>query len=134
MSKNDSDLRVLVADDHPIILRVVKEILEAEPHLHVVGEAKDGIQAVTQAEALRPDVIVLNVNMPRMSGFEVARRIRYRYPNAAIVILSSHKNGEFIAEARRVGASGYVNKSDAAEELVRAVESAAKGGDFFLAV
>jgi chemotaxis response regulator CheB len=59
-----SNLRILVADDHPMILRMVKQILEAEPHLQVVGEAIDGPQAVTQAEALRPDVIVLNVNMP----------------------------------------------------------------------
>jgi DNA-binding NarL/FixJ family response regulator len=129
-----SNLRILVADDHPMILRMVKEILEAEPHLQVVGEATDGPQAVTQAEALRPDVIVLNVNMPTMSGFEVARRIRTRHPNSAIVILSSHKNGQFIAEARKVGARAYVQKSDAADELVRAVEAAAKGKDFFLAV
>jgi DNA-binding NarL/FixJ family response regulator len=129
-----SNLRILVADDHPVILKMVKEILEAEPHLQVVGEAKDGPQAVTQAEALKPDVVVLNVNMPTMSGFEVARRIRIRHPNSAIVILSSHKNGQFIAEARKVGARAYVQKSDAAEELVRAVESAAKGKDFFLAV
>ena len=134
MAATVSNLRILVADDHPMILRMVKQILEAEPHLRVVGEAIDGPQAVAQAEALRPDVIVLNVNMPRMSGFEVARLIRTRHPNSAIVILSSHKNGQFIAEARNVGARAYVQKSDAAEELVRAVVAAAKGQDFFLAV
>jgi DNA-binding NarL/FixJ family response regulator len=128
------NLRILVADDHPMILRMVKQILEAEPHLRVVGEATDGPQAVTQAETLKPDVIVLNVNMPSMSGFEVARRIRTRRPNSAIVILSSHKNSQFIAEARNVGARAYVQKSEAADELVRAVESAAKGKGFFLAV
>jgi DNA-binding NarL/FixJ family response regulator len=127
-----SKLRILIADDEPLILSVVKQILESEPHLRVVGQALDGPQAVTQAEALRPDVIVLDLNMPTMSGFEVARRIRTRHPNSAIVILSSHKNDQFIAEARAVGARAYVEKSDAADELVRAVESAAKGEEFFL--
>jgi CheY-like chemotaxis protein len=125
-------LRILVADDNPTIMRVVKQILGAHPGFEVVGEARDGQQAVTQAEALKPDVIVINVTMPKMSGFEAARRIRSCLPDCAIVILSSHKDKQFIAEAREVGANGYVVKSDADRELVHAIESAVKGEEFFV--
>jgi two-component system nitrate/nitrite response regulator NarL len=124
-------IRILIADDHPTILQMVKQILTAQPGFEVVGEARDGLHAVTLAEALNPDVIVINVTMPNMSGFEAARRIRSRLPDSAIVILSSHKDREFIAEARKVGANGYVEKSNADEQLIHAIESAVKGEEFF---
>jgi CheY-like chemotaxis protein len=125
-------VRILIADDFPTILQMVKQILNARPGFEVVGEAPDGHHAVALAEALKPDVIVINVNMPTMSGFEAARRIRSRLPDSAIVILSSHKDKQFIAEARKVGAKGYVGKSDADRELIRAIESAVKGEEFFV--
>jgi CheY-like chemotaxis protein len=125
-------VRILIADDFPTILQMVKQILNAHPGFEVVGEAPDGHHAVALAAALKPDVIVINVNMPTMSGFEAARRIRSRLPDSAIVILSSHKDKQFIAEARKVGAKGYVGKSDADRELVRAIESAVKGEEFFV--
>jgi CheY-like chemotaxis protein len=125
-------IRILVADDFPTILQMVKQILNAHPGFEVVGEAPDGHHAVALAAALKPDVIVINVNMPTMSGFEAARRIRSRLPDSAIVILSTHKDKQFIAEARKVGAKGYVGKSDADRELVRAIESAVKGEEFFV--
>lgn len=126
------NLRILVADDVPTILQLVKQILNTHAGFEVVGEARDGHHAVSLAEALKPDVIVLNVTMPMMSGFEAARRIRARVPDSAIVILSTHKDKQFIAEARRAGAKGYVEKSQAAEQLVHAIESAVKGKEFFV--
>ena len=126
------DVRILIADDIPTILQLVKNILNAHPSFEVVGEARDGQHAVALVEALKPDVIVLNVTMPTMSGFEAARRIRSRLPDCAIVILSSHKDKQFIAEARKAGAKGYIEKSDADEQLVRAIESAVKGEEFFV--
>jgi CheY-like chemotaxis protein len=126
------NVRILVADDFPTILELVKNVLNAHPGFEVVGEARDGDHAVALAEALKPDVVVLNVTMPRMSGFEAARRIRSRFPDCAIVILSSHKDEQFIAEARKAGAKGYIEKSDADEQLVRAIESAVKGEEFFV--
>jgi CheY-like chemotaxis protein len=126
------NLRILIADDIPTILRLVKQILNAHAGFEVVGEARDGDQAVSLAETLRPDVVVLNVTMPMMSGFEAARRIRVRVPDSAIVILSSHKDKQFISEARRAGANGYVEKSQADEQLVHAIESAVKGEEFFV--
>jgi CheY-like chemotaxis protein len=131
-SSSERIVRILVADDFPTILQLVKEILNAHPGFEVVGEARDGQHAVALAEALKPDVVVLNVTMPEMSGFEAARRIRSRVPDCAIVILSSHKDEQFIAEARKAGAKGYVGKSDADEQLVRAIESAVKGEEFFV--
>jgi CheY-like chemotaxis protein len=131
-SSSKRNVRILVADDFPTILQLVKEILNVHPGFEVVGEARDGHQAVALAEALKPDVVVLNVTMPKMSGFEAARRIRSRVPDCAIVILSSHKDKQFIAEARKAGAKGYVGKSDADQQLVRAIESAVKGEEFFV--
>jgi DNA-binding NarL/FixJ family response regulator len=125
-------IRILVADDHPTVLEMVKTILKAHHGFEVVGEARDGQQAVSLAESLKPDVIVINVTMPKMSGFEAARRIRARAPDSAIVILSSHKDEQFIEEARKAGANGYVGKSDADKQLIRAIESMVKGEEFFL--
>ena len=125
-------IRILVADDHPTILEMVKNILKAHRGFEVVGEARDGQHAVSLAESLKPDVIVINVTMPKMSGFEAARRIRVHVPDSAIVILSSHKDQQFIEEARKAGANGYVKKSDADEQLIRAIESTVKGEEFFL--
>ena len=131
-NKGKRVLHILVADDHPTIMQMVKQILQGHPGFEVVGEARDGQHAVTLAEALKPDVVVINITMPKMSGFEAARRIRSRLPNCAIVILSSHKDEQFVAEARKAGASGYVAKSDADRELVQAIESAVKGEEFFV--
>ena len=122
-------IRILDADDYPTILEKVKRILKAHRGFEVVGEARDGKHAVSLAESLKPDVIVINVTMPKMSGFEAARRIRV--PDSAIVILSTHKDQQFIEEARKVGANGYVEKSDADEQLIRAIESTVKGEEFF---
>ena len=123
---------ILVADDHPTILEMVKKILKAHAGFEVVGEARDRQHAVSLAESLKPDVFVINVTMPKMSGFEAARRIRVHVPDSAIVILSSHKDQQFIEEARKAGANGYVEKSDADEQLIRAIESTVKGEEFFL--
>ena len=124
--------RILVADDNPTIMEMVKKILNAHPGFAVVGEARDGQQAVALAETLIPDVVVLNITMPNMSGFEAAARIRSCLPNCGIVILSSHKDRQFIAEARKAGANGYVTKSNADRELVQAIESAVKGEELFV--
>jgi DNA-binding NarL/FixJ family response regulator len=126
------NVRILIADDNPTIMGMVKKILTARPEFDVVGEASDGQQAVILAESLKPDVIVINVTMPKMSGFEAARRIRAHVPDSAIVILSSHKDRQFIVEARKAGANGYVQKSDADGQLVNAIESTMKGGEFFV--
>jgi DNA-binding NarL/FixJ family response regulator len=125
-------LRIVLADDHPTILRMVRMILNDHPHLEVVGEAPDGAQAVVMVALLKPDVVVLNVVMPHMSGFEAARRIHAQSPSVSIVILSTHKDAQFIATARESGATGYVEKGQAGTELVNAIDATASGKEFFL--
>jgi two-component system, NarL family, nitrate/nitrite response regulator NarL len=125
-------LRILIADDQPPILRMVRQILDEHPHLEVVGEASDGAQAVLMVARVKPDVVILNVVMPKMSGFEAARRIHAQSPSVSIVILSTHKDAQFIAAARESGAKGYVNKQEAGTDLVNAIERIAQGEEFFL--
>jgi two-component system, NarL family, nitrate/nitrite response regulator NarL len=125
-------IRILLADDQPTILRMVRMILKEYPHLVVVGDAPNGADAVVMVATLRPDVVVLNVTMPKMSGFEAARRIHAESPSVAIVILSTHKDAQFIAAAKACGARGYVDKQNAATELVHAINRTARGEEFFL--
>jgi DNA-binding NarL/FixJ family response regulator len=125
-------MRILIADDHPVIRRTVREILEAHPRLEVIGEVEDGLRAVEEAEKLKPDVVVLNVTMPVMNGLEAAREIKAKVPESVIVILSSHADARLIEDARRVGARAYVAKTKAARGLVAAIMGAVGGGDFVL--
>ena len=120
-------IRILLADDQPLIRRAVRDILESTPRFRICGEASTGVEAVHASSALNPDVIVLNISMPEMNGFDAARLIRSRHSDAAIVILSSHKDQQLIEEGRRIGVQGFVAKEDAGEELVEAIESAEIG-------
>jgi two-component system nitrate/nitrite response regulator NarL len=125
-------VRVLIADDHQVIRKIVRSTLEMHPHLEVCGEAMDGAQAIEAAKKLKPDVVVLNVTMPVVNGFEAAREIRTSLPEAAIVILSSNADQRFVEEAKKIGVQAYVAKSRAGEALVKALESAVMGEDFVL--
>jgi|ERR1700730_5066443 len=125
-------VRVLIADDHQVIRKIVRSTLEAHPHLEVCGEATDGAQTIEAAKKLKPDVVVLNVTMPVVNGFEAAREIRTSLSEAAIVILSSNADRRFVAEAKKIGVRAYVAKSGVGEALVKAVESAVMGEDFVL--
>lgn len=125
-------LRVVLADDQPMILRMIRLILGEHAHLEVVGEAGNGLEAVSMVAILKPDVVVLNVVMPKMSGFEAARQIHAQSPSVSIVILSTHKDDQFIAAARECGATGYVEKQFAGTELVNAIDHTASGKAFFL--
>jgi two-component system, NarL family, response regulator NreC len=125
-------VRVLIADDHAVIRGVVREALKARADFEVCGEAENGREAVEEAKKLKPDVVVLNITMPILNGFEAAREIKAVLPEAAIVILSSHTDKHFIEVAKTIGAQAYVAKSQAREQLVKAVESALLGKDFVL--
>jgi DNA-binding NarL/FixJ family response regulator len=125
-------LRVLIADDQPLIRKVVRSAFQVYPHIEVVGEAHDGVEAIEKAKKLKPDVIVLNVTMPVKNGFEAAREIKTILPKTAIVILSANADQRFVEEAKKIGVRAYVAKSKAAEALVRAVEAAVQGEDFVL--
>ena len=131
-SRNSRIIRILIADDHPVIRYVVKRLLATHPKFKVIGEALDGAEAVAQTETLKPDVVVMNVTMPKLSGLEAAQRIKEVRPDAAVVILSNHADEVFIENARKSGASAYVQKSDAGRRLLQAIEIASSGEQFFI--
>lgn len=126
----DRRLRILIADDHPVVRKQVRSILERHPHFEVCGEAPDGAKAIEEAQRLKPDVVVLNVEMPALNGFEAAREIKTKLPESAIVILSLNADKRLVEEAKKVGAHAYVAKTKAGEALVKAVEDAVTGSDF----
>jgi two-component system response regulator NreC len=123
-------LRILIADDQPIIRKHVRRILEEQPNFIVCGEAYDGARAIEEAERLKPDVVVLDLSMPILNGFDAGRKIKSELPETAIVILSSNADKHFVEEAKKIGARAYVAKSKAAEALVTAIERAILDGEF----
>jgi len=125
-------LRVLIADDLPIIMQRVRTVLESYPGFDVCGEATDGGKAVDEAQRLKPDVVVLNVSMPVLSGFEAAREIRAKLPAVAVVILSSNADAHFVAEAKKAGAHAYVAKTKIGQALIKAIVEAVDSRDFAL--
>jgi DNA-binding NarL/FixJ family response regulator len=132
MAAVSSKLRILIADDHPIVRAAVRSTLSQHPHFEVIGEAHDGVKAIEEAHRLKPDVVVLNVSMPIVNGFGAAREIKASLPQTAIIMLSSSVDHRFVEEAKKIGARAYVAKSKAGEALVKAIEAAVKGGDFAL--
>ena len=125
-------VKILIADDHPVIRKMVTATLKAEPGFDVIGEVENGLQAVDKATALKPDVVVLNIKMPVLDGFEAARRIRKNLPEVAIVILSSEADRRLIEAAKKIGVRAFVPKTEAAVALVKAIEAAIRNDEFFV--
>jgi DNA-binding NarL/FixJ family response regulator len=124
-------MRILVADDHGIVRAGIRLLLERQADLEVVAEAADGVEAVERALAVRPDLCILDVGMPRMTGLQAAREIRSHVPGARVLILSMHDDEHYLFEALKAGASGYVLKREADQDLVGAIR-AVGGGEAFL--
>src|SRR5437588_12847462 len=123
-------MRILVADDHGIVRSGIRLLLERQPDLDVVAEAADGVEAVQKALAEKPGVCILDVGMPRMTGLQAAREIRSQLPDARVLMLSMHDDERYLFEALRAGASGYVLKREADQELVDAARAVVRGEAF----
>jgi two-component system, NarL family, response regulator NreC len=123
-------LSIVLADDHPVVRRGMQTLLEAEPDFAVVAETGDGLETVRLVERLQPDVLILDLMMPGLSGLEALRITRQRSPRTRVVVLSMHSDNAFVAEALKNGATGYVLKGSDEENLVRAVREAVAGRRF----
>lgn len=120
-------IRVLIADDHALFRAGLRLLLQTAPALHVVGEAADGEQAVAQFEALQPDVLLLDLKMPRKGGMEAIGEIKASFPRAHILVLTAYGGGQLVLKAVRAGATGYVLKASRPELLLRAVRDVHEG-------
>jgi DNA-binding NarL/FixJ family response regulator len=116
----DTRIRVVVADGHPIVRGMVRSARQQHPHFEICGEAENGADTIEEVKRARPDVVVLNVTMPLVNGSEAAREIKKQIPETAIVILPSHADVHFVAEAQKSGVRAYVSKSKTGQALVDA--------------
>ena len=130
-SSESGTIRVLLADDHFIVRQGLRALLDAEPRCEVLGEASTGREVVEQTVSLRPDVVVLDARMPELNGVEATRQIRRESPDSRVLVLTMHDSEYLIQELLRAGALGYVLKTDAARDLILAVESVSEGRPFF---
>ena len=125
------ELRILIADDHELMRRGVRALLEAETGWKVVGEASDGRELMKKITLTKPDIVVIDIGMPHLNGLEAARRVRQAFPEIKILILSMYDSERVARDVLDAGARGYVTKADAARDLVLAVEALRRNKTFF---
>ena len=124
-------MRILVADDHAIVREGLRQLLNNQRDMEVVGEAEDGLEAIKKAKSLRPDVTVLDIAMPRLSGLEAVRLIKEAVPNTQIVVLSMHKKEAYVHQVLASGALGYVLKASHSSDVLEAIRAVYRG-EYFL--
>ncbi|MBI2832223.1 MAG: response regulator transcription factor [Chloroflexi bacterium] len=120
-------MRVLIADDHVIVREGLRSLLQAQPDIEVVGEAADGEEAVRKTEELQPDVVLMDITMPGMSGLEATRQIRKDNPNVKILVLTMHESDEYFFKMLDAGVSGYFVKGGSSNELLAALKTISQG-------
>jgi two-component system response regulator NreC len=119
-------IRVMLADDHVLVRQSLKSLLEREG-FQVVGEASDGQEAIRKVESLRPEIAVMDISMPILNGVDAARELSRSFPKTKAILLTQHDENQYISEALEAGVKGYVLKSQAASELVQAIEQVSRG-------
>lgn len=124
-------IRLLLVDDHPIVLDGLKSHLSAHADLEVAGEATDGNQALRKARQLSPDIILLDISMPRLNGLEFMETLRRESPSARVIVLTMHDSPEYITQTVRLGARGYLLKDTSPAELIRAIKAVHAGEVYF---
>ena len=124
-------IRILLADDHTIMRNGLRLLLERQPGFQVIGEAADGRETVEMTDALRPDVVILDIAMPNLNGLEAARQIASKLPSIAVVILSMHSDESYVLRALKAGARAYLLKDSAESDLIGAIKAVTEGKAFF---
>ena len=124
-------ITILLADDHDVVRKGMKMLLEDETDVKVIGEASDGLEAIEKVKNLMPNVVILDLTMPRMTGIEAAKIISEQYPEVKILIFSMHNNREYIFSSVENGANGYLLKDTGKEELMRAIKVVSEGRKYF---
>ena len=123
-------IKIVLADDHTIVRQGLRSILEQQAGINVVAEAQNGREAVRLTEQLKPDVVVMDFSMPDLNGLEATRQIKQRVPETKVLILTRHANQEYVKSILSAGASGYLVKKSAAEELVIAIQAVHRGDSY----
>jgi DNA-binding NarL/FixJ family response regulator len=124
-------ITILLADDHDVVRKGMKMLLEDETEVKVIGEASDGLDAIEKVKNLMPNVVILDLTMPKMNGIEAAKIISEQYPEVKILIFSMHNNREYIVSSVENGANGYLLKDTGKEELMRAIKVVSEGRKYF---
>jgi DNA-binding NarL/FixJ family response regulator len=120
--KTSMAVRILLVDDHPVVRQGLRTLLEGRSEWEVAGEASDGLEAVEKVNSLQPDVVVLDITMPRMNGIEACRVIKEKKPGVEVLFVTQHDSPQMMREALAAGARGYVVKSNLARDLLEAIE------------
>jgi len=131
VSAKKDKIKILVADDHPVVRKGLQSCLARQDRLKLVGEASDGEEALRKTRELSPDVVLMDISMPRMNGLAVTEVLRKEAPHVKILVLSVHNNKEYVFRIIQAGAHGYISKEAPPEELLRAIESVHVGEPFF---
>jgi DNA-binding NarL/FixJ family response regulator len=128
MTTQTSKLRIFLADDHAILREGLKRLIDGEVDMEVSGEAADGAEALTSIEESKPDIVVMDLSMPKIGGAAATRQLKASAPNIKVIALTVHEDRAYLQELLEAGAAGYVLKRAASEELIRAIRSVAAGG------
>lgn len=126
-----SIIRVVLADDHVFVRDGIKSLLENEANIEVVGEATDGLEALAILETVQPDLLILDIRMPNLTGIEVVEKLRSQNNLIKVVMLSMHESEEYVLKSIKAGADGYLLKGSSKEEFLKAVQTVANGGKYF---
>jgi two-component system response regulator NreC len=124
-------VRIVIVDDHVILLQGIRKLLEAEPGYQVVGEASDGVDGVELIKRLKPDIAIMDITLPRLNGLDAARSIVAGLPRTRVILLTMHKESPYVIEALNTGVHGYVIKTEASADLLRAIREAGRDRMYF---
>ncbi|CAK9890105.1 response regulator [Pseudomonas fluorescens] len=128
-----TQIRLALVDDHSLVRDGIRALLSVIPTVTVVGEAENGATAIEMVEHSKPDLLLVDINLPDINGLDLTRKLRDRYPSLKVLVLSMHDSKEYVSESLRSGASGYVLKNAPSREIVAAIEAIANGGTFYSA-